>query len=71
MALCSLCTFLTPIAAQTSYIFLMVIRIILGIGSVSMIIFFNFLIECLNGNKIVVCNCETECALAHSCHEDS
>ncbi|XP_078310380.1 putative transporter slc-17.2 [Crassostrea virginica] len=33
MALCSLCTFLTPIAAQTSYIFLMVIRIILGIGS--------------------------------------
>lgn len=33
MALCSLCTFLTPIAAQTGYVFLMIIRIILGIGS--------------------------------------
>ncbi|XP_061194089.1 sialin-like [Saccostrea echinata] len=33
MALCSLCTFLTPIAAQTGYVFLMIIRIILGIAS--------------------------------------
>nr|XP_034328495.1 sialin [Crassostrea gigas] len=33
MALCSLCTFLTPIAAHTGYVFLMIIRIILGIGS--------------------------------------
>eukprot|EP00105_Crassostrea_gigas_P039163 XP_019923311.1 PREDICTED: sialin [Crassostrea gigas] len=33
MALCSLCTFMTPIAAHTGYVFLMIIRIILGIGS--------------------------------------
>ncbi|XP_048745498.1 sialin-like [Ostrea edulis] len=33
MALSSFCTFLTPIAAQTSHIFLMIIRFLLGIAS--------------------------------------
>ncbi|XP_048745499.2 sialin-like isoform X1 [Ostrea edulis] len=33
MAICSLCTFVTPIAAQTNYIFLLVVRVLMGIAS--------------------------------------
>jgi MFS family permease len=42
MAICSLCTFVTPLAAQTSYIFLMVVRVLMGIASVCHEIFIFF-----------------------------